>query len=286
MPAVAELLHDAGRRLASVSDTGMLDARLLLAHVLDRNLTWLQTWPEHVVTDDQLAAFNGLLARRKQGEPVAYLLGTQPFWTLDLEVSPDTLIPRPETELLVEKVLELLPADENCSLIDLGTGTGAIALALASERPRWDMTACDVSEGALRVARRNQQRLNLNVSLVQSDWFSAVPPRRFHAVLSNPPYIETQDPHLSRGDLRFEPRSALASGADGLDDIRRIAAQAGEYLRQGGLLMLEHGYNQAAKVRELLVSNGYVKVESCRDLAGHERITYGFRPGSDSEECG
>ena len=278
MPTVAALLRDAGRQLASVSDTEALDARLLLAHVLEKNLTWLQTWPENEVPADQQTAFNALLARRAQGEPVAYLLGTQPFWTLELDVSPHTLIPRPETELLVEKVLELLPANEHCRLIDLGTGTGAIALALASERPHWEITACDFSEGALEVARRNQQRLNLDVQILQSDWLSAIPAQSFHAVLSNPPYIEEQDAHLAQGDVRFEPRSALVSGADGLQDIRRIADQARGYLLPGGLLMLEHGYQQGQAVRDLLQVFGYVKVETCRDLAGHERITFGFRP--------
>jgi release factor glutamine methyltransferase len=207
---------------------------------------------------------------------VAYILGTQPFWTLELQVSPDTLIPRPETELLVETALALAPADQAVSVIDLGTGSGAIALALASERPRWQVTACDVSPGALRMAEHNRDALGLSVSLLQSDWFTNIPPQPFDLIIANPPYIESGDPHLHEGDLRFEPVSALVSGDDGLQDIRVIARNAMGYLENQGILMLEHGYNQGPAVRHILEELGYLRVESCRDLAGHERVTLGF----------
>ena len=276
MSTVAGLLRDACAALATASPTPQLDASLLLADSLEKNTTWLKTWPESEVPVEQAQRFAALLRRRVQGEPIAYILGWQSFWTLDLQVSPDTLIPRPETELLVEKVLELMPADQTLSVMDLGTGSGAIALALASERPGWRIVGCDRSAGALAMAQRNQQRLGLKVAWQASDWFAQIPAQLFDVVVSNPPYVETHDPHLENGDVRFEPLSALVSGDDGLQDIRRIVAEARDYLRAGGLLIMEHGYNQAESVRALLSAAGYVRVESCLDLAGHERATLGF----------
>jgi release factor glutamine methyltransferase len=216
-----------------------------------------------------------MLVRRQAGEPVAYILGQQGFWSLELEVASHTLIPRPDTELLVETVLALLPATP-AALLDLGTGTGAIALALTSERPAWRLTGVDRVAEAVALAERNRARLNLNnASFVASHWFSALAGQRYQLIVSNPPYIAADDRHLAEGDVRFEPSSALVAGADGLDDIRLIIQQAPDYLEAGGWLLLEHGFDQAAAVRELLSARGFSAVESRRDLGGHERISLG-----------
>ena len=217
-----------------------------------------------------------LLERRKQGEPVAYLLGRQGFWTLDLQVAEHTLIPRADTELLVEAALQLADADSSLNVLDLGTGTGALALALASERPQWSVTGVDRIESAVALAQSNQRQLQLaNVQFLHSHWFSALSAQRYDLILSNPPYIADNDPHLQQGDVRFEPLSALVSGADGLDDLRLIIAQASSYLNAEGWLLLEHGFEQAGAVRALLLQAGFVGVCSQRDLSGHERISLG-----------
>ena len=216
-----------------------------------------------------------MLERRRAGEPVAYILGQQGFWSLDLEVAPHTLIPRPDTELLVETALELLPATP-LRVLDLGTGTGAIALALASERGGWRVTGVDRVDEAVALAERNRQRLQLsNAEFRPSQWFSALAGERYGLIVSNPPYIAADDRHLGEGDVRFEPASALVSGVDGLDDIRQIIAQAPQHLELGGWLLLEHGYDQAEAVRALLAGGGFVAVESRRDLGGHQRISLG-----------
>ena len=257
------------------SPSARLDAELLLAHVLGKPRSYLRTWPEHEPSAEQVAAFQALLARRRQGEPVAYLLGRQGFWSLQLEVAPHTLIPRPDTELLVETALQLLPATPLAAL-DLGTGTGAIALALASERPAWRLTGVDRIDETVVLAERNRAALHLsNATFLPSHWFSALGGQRFALIVSNPPYIRSDDQHLSQGDVRFEPASALVAGRDGLTDLREIIAQAPDYLEHGGWLLLEHGYDQAAAVRELLLARGFGQVESRRDLGGHERISLG-----------
>lgn len=261
------------------SPTAQLDAELLLAFVLDKPRSYLYTWPEKTLTTAQLNSFAALLERRKRGEPVAYLLGRQGFWTLDLAVAAHTLIPRADTELLVETVLQLADASAALNILDLGTGSGALALAVASERQCWQVTGVDRIEAAVALAQDNQQQLGLsNVRFLRSDWFSAVAHQRYDLILSNPPYIAANDPHLQQGDVRFEPLSALVSGADGLDDIRLIIAQAPEYLTANGWLLLEHGFDQAAAVRELLHLSGFTEVSSQRDLGGHERISLGRLP--------
>ncbi|HBZ94665.1 MAG TPA: peptide chain release factor N(5)-glutamine methyltransferase [Pseudomonas sp.] len=257
------------------SPTPRLDAELLLAAALNKPRSYLRTWPERELEVDQLALFQANLQRRRQGEPVAYILGHQGFWSLDLEVAPHTLIPRPDTELLVETALDLLPAT-SLTVLDLGTGTGAIALALASERPAWQVTGVDRIEEAVALAERNRQRLGLgNAGFLLSHWFSALAGRRYGLILSNPPYIRADDQHLAQGDVRFEPSSALVAGRDGLDDIRAIIQAAPEYLLAGGWLLLEHGFDQAEDVRGLLADGGFVEVHSQRDLAGLERISLG-----------
>ena len=257
------------------SPTPRLDAELLLAAALNKPRSYLRTWPERELDDEQLALFQANLMRRRQGEPVAYILGLQGFWSLELEVAPHTLIPRPDTELLVETALALLPATP-LTMLDLGTGTGAIALALASERPAWRVTGVDRVEEAVALAERNRQRLQLdNAAFVHSHWFSALSGQRYGLILSNPPYIRADDQHLVQGDVRFEPSSALVAGSDGLDDIRAIIQAAPQHLLSGGWLMLEHGFDQAEAVRGLLAAAGFAEVHSRRDLGGHERISLG-----------
>nr|WP_286948188.1 peptide chain release factor N(5)-glutamine methyltransferase [Pseudomonas sp. UBA6718] len=257
------------------SPTARLDAELLLAAVLGKPRSYLRTWPEHEPGAEQLAAFAALLERRRAGEPVAYILGHQGFWSLDLEVAPHTLIPRPDTELLVETALQLAPATPQ-RVLDLGTGSGAIALALASERGGWQVIGVDRIAEAVALAERNRQRLKLgNAEFRQSSWFDGLAGERFDLILSNPPYIAADDRHLGEGDVRFEPLSALVAGVDGLDDIRQIIARAPRHLQAGGWLLLEHGYDQAEAVRELLAAAGFTAVDSRRDLGGHQRISLG-----------
>ncbi|EDO26569.1 predicted protein, partial [Nematostella vectensis] len=228
------------------SPTPRLDAELLLAHALGKSRSYLHTWPERELDAPQLERYQAAIVRRQAGEPVAYILGQQGFWSLELEVAAHTLIPRPDTELLVETVLALLPAT-SAALLDLGTGTGAIALALASERPAWRLTGVDRVSEAVALAERNRARLKLsNANFAESHWFSVLVGHRFQLIVSNPPYIAADDRHLAEGDVRFEPSSALVAGADGLDDIRLIIQQAPGYLEAGGWLLLEHGFDQAA----------------------------------------
>ncbi|WP_288857059.1 peptide chain release factor N(5)-glutamine methyltransferase [uncultured Pseudomonas sp.] len=275
MTIIASLL-----RAADLPDspTARLDVELLLAAALGKSRSYLHTWPEKIVSSEDALTFAGYLQRRRSGEPVAYILGQQGFWKLDLEVAPHTLIPRPETELLVEAALELLPATP-VQILDLGTGSGAIALALASERPAWQVTAVDRVLEAVALAERNRQRLHLNnATVLNSHWFSALQGHRFDLIISNPPYIADNDPHLAAGDVRFEPASALVAGHDGLDDLRLITQESRDHLNDGGWLLLEHGYDQAQAVRDLLLNQGFDGVHSRIDLGGHERITLGRRP--------
>jgi release factor glutamine methyltransferase len=276
MTIIASLLRNAE---LPDSPTARLDAELLLAAALGKPRSFLHTWPERIVSTEAAQAFDGYLRRRRTGEPVAYILGQQGFWNIDLEVATHTLIPRPETEMLVETALELLPGAIAHRLLDLGTGTGAIALSLAKDRPQWSVTAVDRVAQAVDLAERNRQRLHLdNANVLLSHWFSAVEGQRFDLILSNPPYIASNDPHLVEGDVRFEPSSALVSGTDGLDDLRLIVSQAPAHLEPGGWLLLEHGYDQGAAVRDLLNTYGFEQIQTRRDLGDHERITFGRVP--------
>lgn len=253
--------------------------------MLDAPRAYLFSHGDESLNDDALRAFDALLGRRLQGEPLAYLTEQRSFWTLTLGVGPGVLIPRPETELLVEAALERLPQDpasrtpQSWRLLDLGTGSGAIALALASERPHAEVTATDLSRDALEVAQRNAQHNQLQqVRFLQSDWFESVQ-GTFDMILSNPPYVAEDDEHLARGDCRFEPRAALTPGRDALAAYRRIIAQAPRYLAPGGWLLFEHGYEQGEAVRELLSEGAYRGIETLRDLQGHERVSLAQRPG-------
>jgi release factor glutamine methyltransferase len=278
MSTVAEALAEAGRRLADVSPSARLDADCLLQHVLKRDRAWLRAYADAALGAQAQRDFEAAVQRRLAGEPVAYITGARGFWSFDLQVNGATLIPRPETELMVEWALELLAPRAALQVLDLGTGSGAIALAVRKERPGCHVVAVDASARALEMARANAHALALDVELLESDWFSALPGRRFDLLLSNPPYVAANDPHLAQGDLRFEPLSALAAGEDGLADLRRIVAAAPGYLVAGGWLLLEHGYAQGAAVRALLGAQDFVAIETRRDLAGQERITGGRLP--------
>ena len=278
MTTLASAIRDAASRLPG--DEARLEAELLLAHALDRPRSWFYAHAGDLLEPRDASAFADLLRRREAGEPVAQITGHRGFWSLELAVTPDTLIPRPETELLVELALDRLPRTEPRRVLDLGTGTGAIALAIASERPLADLTAVDASQAALDVARDNAAEAGLALRLRHSDWFSAVAGERFDLVASNPPYIADGDPHLQQGDLRFEPRAALASGPDGLDAIRVITRDAPAHLVPGGWLLVEHGYEQGPAVRALFAAVGLQSVATERDLEQRDRVTLGRRPAA------
>jgi release factor glutamine methyltransferase len=272
MASVRQLLRAAD---ALSGDSSRRDAEILLCHCLDKPRSWLYTWPEAEVGQAGADNYRQLLARRAEGVPIAYLTGRREFWSLQLQVNEHTLIPRPETETLVEWALELeLTAD--AQVLDLGTGSGAIALALASEREQWQVTAVDNSLEALAIAAANAGSIGVGrVSFVESNWFSALGGRRFHLLLSNPPYVDAGDDHLQQGDLRFEPRGALVAADGGLADLSRLVAEAPGYLMPGGWLLLEHGLEQGAQVRQLLQTQGFQAIATRRDMADRERITGG-----------
>ncbi len=258
------------------TDTAKLDAQLLLAFALNKSVSYLLTWPDEILSAKTIAQFQSLLNRRLQGEPIAYVLEEKEFWSLPFKVSPATLIPRPDTELLVEQVL-LHFANKKDAIVclDLGTGTGAIALALASERHNWQIDAVDFSEEAVALAQYNAQQLALTqVTIYQSDWFAGVPSdKQFDVIVSNPPYIDKTDKHLTEGDVRFEPKTALVANKQGLADIEKIAIQARQFLKNNGMLFFEHGYQQAIAVQTLLKSLGYQNIQTITDLSGNDRVT-------------
>lgn len=275
--SVSGLLAQARQRLGGCAGSG-LEADLLLAHVLGVSRAWLFANPERVATAAKARMFLGLVDRRLAGEPIAYLVGSREFWSLPLIVTPDVLIPRPETELLVETALAFIPPDTAWRVADLGTGSGAVALAIATERPRCEVHASECSPEALAVAARNVTAIAPGrVGLHLGSWLEPLP-GRFQVILSNPPYVAAGDPHLAEGDCRFEPQQALTPGADGMTAIRRIAADALPRLEPGGLLAFEHGFDQGGASRELLGGLGYVHVETRRDLEGRERATCGRKP--------
>jgi release factor glutamine methyltransferase len=264
---IATLLRD--RRLTP------LDARMLVAHALQLSRVQLITQSERVLTTEETQSVSTLFQRRVDGEPIAYIVGEREFFGLMLHTTPDVLIPRPETELLVELALERLQA--GASVLDMGTGSGAIAIAIAHARPDANVTALDISEAALAVARRNASRHRASVRFFQSNWYGTLTSERFDIIVANPPYIVAKDAHLSQGDLRFEPVDALTDHADGLSALRTIIEGAPAHLAPGGFLLMEHGYDQAPAVRDLLVRHGFRQVQSWHDLAGIERVSGGVR---------
>jgi len=276
---VASLLDDATTRIGAAlgleTREARLEARVLAAFAWDVAPAWLIAHDTDLPDQTQLAQFSTLLARRLVGEPIAYLTGTREFYGRSFRVSPDVLIPRPDTELLVERALAHMPGDQAVEVLDLGTGSGCIAITLALERPLARVTAVDRSDAALAAAKHNGNILNAPVEFLTSDWFSALAGRRFDLIVGNPPYIAAADPHLARGDVRFEPLSALAAGPDGLDDLRRLIAAAPGHLKPGGALLVEHGYDQANAVLALLQAAGFPHPQSWPDLSGIYRVSGG-----------
>lgn len=277
---IKEALGFAGR---ISSDSPRLDLEVMLACVLGVNRTYLFTWPEKHLTPQQEQVFLTMLSRRIAGEPVAYITGAREFWSLSLHCDPSTLIPRPDTECLVEVALQHLSSHCENRVLDLGTGTGAIALAIASERPQSMVIAADVISAAVAVAQKNSQRLKLtNIQVLQSDWFESIE-GKYDLIVSNPPYIDSEDVHLQQGDVRFEPKTALVSAANGFADILHIVASAKPFLKTGAWLMLEHGYQQAERVRQIFDECGYDEIFTANDLSGLERVSGGRWPGGVNE---
>jgi len=272
---IAEIIHYGTQQLIAGSDSAKLDVQVILGFILNKDLSYLLTWPDKSLSDSNIAQFLTLLSRREQGEPVAYLVGYQEFWSLNFKVSEATLIPRPDTEVLVELVLDN-HAKKQLSCLDLGTGTGAIALALASEMPNWHIDAIDFQQPAVELAKFNAEQLALtNVNIYQSDWFQAIDNnKKFDVIVSNPPYIDAQDIHLNQGDVRFEPSTALVANNKGLADIEHIVKQAKTYLKSNAWLYLEHGFEQAVAVQAILLENGYHTINTKQDYSGNDRVTY------------
>lgn len=277
--SIHQALKTAATALAAAGDSPRLDAEVLLCKAIRRDRAYLYAWPDAMLSSDEYALFVDLVESRRRGHPIAHLIGRREFWSLSIEVTPDTLIPRPETELLVECALNRPDLPPSARVLDLGTGSGAIALAITSERPRWRVTATDLSNPALALAAKNALSLGLDrVSFCQSDWFSALSPDKgFDMIVSNPPYLAVDDPHLCQGDPRFDPQSALTSGPDGLAALRAIIQRAPDYLNRYGWLLVEHGWDQSAAVNELFQSAEFVSVTNHRDLAGHNRVVSGRR---------
>ena len=278
MTDIKQALNHAQTLLAPTSPSAQIDAEVLLAYALGTSRTFLYTHPEKILENHQSKAFQQLIEKRGAGSPIAYLTYTREFWSLPLRLSEDTLIPRPETELLVELALTMLHDTSPASILELGTGSGAVALALASERLDWHVLACDISQAAVEVARDNASHLGLsNVNIVCSDWFASLPEQQFDAIVSNPPYIAANDPHLKQGDVRFEPQQALVSGINGLDALTHLIKHSYERLLPGGFLLLEHGYLQKQAVTTLLSQYGYEQVHCWQDWQGQDRVSGGWR---------
>lgn len=277
MPTLAEVTRQSSQLLEKTSESARLDAELLIAHALNIPRSRFISHPEQELNSLHLQSIQGLIDRRAAGEPIAYLLGHKHFWDLELKVTPDVLIPRPDTELLVETALTLFAEEDNIQVLDLGTGSGAIAIAIAKARPRWHVYASDASKAALSVAIENSRHYQLhNITLLQGHWFENLDPEKhFNLIVSNPPYIAESDPHLQLGDVRFEPQQALISGTDGLDDIRYLVAESKKHLLPDGCLMLEHGYDQGDSVHQLFADNSYKEVQQKNDFGGHIRVTLG-----------
>jgi release factor glutamine methyltransferase len=272
---IALLVNNGAKQLAPLSDSAKLDVRLLISFVLDKPLSYLLTWPDKQLSQQQYQHFLTLFEQRKQGKPIAYLVGFKEFWSLNLQVSPATLIPRPDTEVLVETVLNN-HGESSLNCLDLGTGTGAIALALASEHSSWNIDAIDFQNEAVELARSNALRLGfLHVNIYQSNWFSEVDnQKKFDVIVSNPPYIDALDEHLEKGDVKFEPKSALVADDNGYADIENIIKTSKSYLKDTAWLYFEHGFEQAQKIQTLFYQYGFSEVTTVKDYNGNDRVTY------------
>ncbi|CAM4166939.1 MULTISPECIES: peptide chain release factor N(5)-glutamine methyltransferase [Shewanella] len=275
---LAQALDWATTQLFEVSDSAKLDAEVMLLHIIHKQRSYLYTWPDERLTSEQVTEYKQMVSRRKIGTPIAHIVGEREFWSLPFMVNPTTLIPRPDTEILVETALNL-PLADNAKVLDLGTGTGAIALSLAFERNTWQITAVDKVSEAVALAKANRDNLKLpQVEVLQSDWFDAINRYDFNLIVSNPPYIDEEDEHLSQGDVRFEPHSALTAGEHGYADLFHIAEAARDYLAPGGYLLLEHGFGQALTVRDKMIELGYEAVATVRDFGSNDRCTLGRWP--------
>jgi len=271
-------LRKAAMRLMKSSLTAQLDAEILLTHVIKKNRSFLYAHSEQILETTLYQKFEALILKRLEGIPIAHLTNEREFWSLPLYVTSDTLIPRPETELLIELTLSLLGKNSSCSVLELGTGTGAISLALAKEKPEWNILATDLSQAALRVAQKNAERHQTqNITFIQSNWFEMIPQKTFNLIISNPPYLAEHDPHQHKGDLRYEPKQALVSGTDGLDDLKYIIQKSHHYLVSGGLVLLEHGYNQAEPIKNCFSDENYHRTQCWQDTAGLDRVSGGWK---------
>ena len=274
---INHVVEEAIKQLEAVSDSAHLDVELLLCSVINKDRIFLRAWPEHELNQQQLSSFQQLFKQRLQGKPIAHILGERGFWSLNLKVTTDTLIPRPDTERLVELALDIIPDDAQWKILDLGTGTGAIALSLAKEKSTCFITATDQSIAALDVAKQNAEDNKIsNIKFIQSDWFTNLDNQQFDMIVSNPPYIKETDPHLQQGDVRFEPLSALTSGEDGLNDIRTIIKNSQQHLAEKGVLLIEHGYDQADAVCHLLSTESFTQVSNFKDDNGNPRVSIGY----------
>ena len=275
---IKEALTEAAKTLVS-SDSCVLDSEVLLAFVLNKNRSYFRAWPDELLTTEKLDRFQRLVKQRQKGQPIAYLVGEREFWSRRFIVSKDVLIPRPDTELLIEITHETFATDQHFSVLDLGTGSGAIAITLALEFPNASVTAVDNSQKALAIAEKNalQHKVH-NIQFLRSDWFETVPNTRFDLIISNPPYICPNDPHLLEGDLRFEPSSALIAQHEGLQDLEHITSQAKSFLKHNGLILFEHGFQQGTLVKNLLELYGFKSTQHFQDIQGHVRATLGTKP--------
>lgn len=271
---IDQLLLSATQILQNNSESAKLDAEILLAYALNKSRTWLLTWPDKAISETQLSAYQKTLASRQSGIPIAYITKQREFWLHTFDVSPEVLIPRPDTELLVEQCLKIIPSDKPVHVLELGTGSGAISVSIGMERPFSQITATDISKPALAIANNNAKSAGVsNINFVTSNWFSHLPAHSYDLIISNPPYVEQNDKHLNEGDVRFEPRLALTSGIDGLRDLRIIIDQAPKYLSNNAYLAVEHGYNQADDVQSILVDKQYFNIEHYKDLQANPRVT-------------
>jgi release factor glutamine methyltransferase len=276
VPTIKTALTEAFSLLQSVNESPLLDAEVLLCKVLGKDRSYLRAWPDGELSPEQNQAYQVLVNARRQGKPIAYITGTREFWSRDFLVSPDVLIPRPDTELLIELSLVLIPTNQPCRIIDLGTGSGIIAITLAAERPDAQVIATDISPAAIQIAKTNAAKHNVgHIEFYQSNWFDSIPAGKFDLIVSNPPYLAEDDEHLQQGDLRFEPKTALIANEEGLVDIRIIAETAITKLESGGYVIVEHGYDQGLTIRKMFISLGYNNVQTHEDLARLPRVTVG-----------